>query len=251
MAVGKLAGRARTKGIYCIEDDAENLGGCRALPDPDIILFSFGPETNIASTAGGAIASRVFPENLLAAARTLHPEPVENAQARFAWWKDVLARPSWRLPLPPFPENRQPAAPIGITALDAALAACQLGKLDRIVHGRRQNALALADCFEGYGTLQDADGHIFTKCSLLLADGRLRDRFVNFLANRGIETECLGKPLHLRRLAGAHCPRSLPVVEEAWTRTVNIPVRPNLSGEDIKYITAVTNSFGEKVRNGC
>ena len=251
MNAREVTRRARARGVFLIEDDCQNTGGQSSMPDPDIRIFSFGLGKNLCATAGGALAVRVYPEDFLAEAERLNAEPEENAAARFAWWARWLTRRSWKLRTESFPEAlRTQYCQVAISPLDAGLVRCQLAKLDDIIESRRRNARTLIPALQGFAEAQDPEGHIYTKFSILLADGQLRDRLVTFLANRGVEAEHMYKPLHLRSIPGALCDRRLPFTEQIWRRVVNIPVRPNLRPQDVQHIAEVLRRFGEKVQHG-
>ncbi len=132
-----------------------------------------------------------------------------------------------------------------MTDFQAALGCEQLRRLDEYVGCRRKNAELLTSGLQGLEGLAtpfvpDHSGHSFHQYSILVDEdvvGVSRDDLSRLLAAKGVETAVhYPRPLHRQPLfSGADA--ELPVSETVCQQILSLPVHPNLSSEQIDWVT--------------
>lgn len=247
---------ARKRGVFTIADQCQNLGSPLLFedqgPTADFTIHSFGLGKNLMATAGGAVISRVFGEELSAEAAKLGREDPALVKARVSGVVESY-----------FPEQArglgltgQPAPGgepshhgyVTISAPDAQLLRAQLDSLPRVLGGRINNAGVLREVmgkYPGVYGMQTPGRHIYTKLSVILQSLYLVPLFRSFMARRNLELETMYTPLHLQDFA-AEFARPLPVCEDLYLRVFNLAVRPNLKEKELQRIAAALDKFGKK-----
>jgi dTDP-4-amino-4,6-dideoxygalactose transaminase len=134
-----------------------------------------------------------------------------------------------------------------MSELACAIGYYQLLKLPKFLEARRRNAAKLTSLLEGSARLElpeEPEGykHAWHLYTIRLRGSRAgeRNKIVNKLVNAGIQAEVFySTPLHLapfyRRKFGFR-PRSLPRTETAARQVFSLPVHPELSDEDLRYM---------------
>lgn len=239
-----IVDEARARGIYVIEDKAHAFGSGWRL-NSDAVLYSFGLGKNLSATAGGAIVVNGHGDDLAALRQTFVNEPDQVARDRYlhcraAYFSDTLG-------LGGYPANLRP--PYGLASMnrvDAALLASQLAKADAIVSRRRRHASTIAEAlarFPQLFRLQSADGHAYTKLVVVLPSGAIRDRFLTFMSAHGVELEWMYIPLHTRDFGRPFVSGPLPQTDRLDGTVVNVPVRPNLTGDEVRRIAGLIHDY--------
>ena len=260
---------ARPKGIWVIEDAAQALGlvfrGSAAGCLGDAAIFSSGLGKVTFGPGGGWIYSRSevldralgrlqAPHEPLEASRTR----VESFCRRFVRSDLQRARALLMGQLATPSAESVEGRPLGfpnysMTNLDMGLITLQLRKLPEILEERATNASKWRTSLEpmrdrGFLVAPKTD-NIFLKMwiSPRSEEGRT---FVKYLQKalwaRGVETEPLYTPLHMRLAFDRDLrARSLSVAERLWRDTYSLPVRPNLYPEHWSRIErAVEQALG-------
>lgn len=254
----EVRARAKQLGVFVVDDFCHNLGGVPSVSEVDIAVFSFSLGKNASATAGGAIVDNVGVSAIKAIVDDLAPEPSFKARARFrhflslygpAWWRILGAR----LPA------ANPDALVSrykmfkMSELDATLLYLQLQKLGVIIKNRQCNAAhlhALIGEFSQIYGLQDSEGHIYTKMSVVLGTRRMFEAFMSFMNRQGIEIEGMYSPLHLRDEVAYIPHRSLKKTLSIFPRVVNVPVRPNLAKSQVRRIAKAMEKFAQRATSG-
>jgi len=131
------------------------------------------------------------------------------------------------------------------TDLAAALGLAQLARLDERTEQRRRNAARLAEGLRGYLTPGVPDGreHVWHQYTMRFPGER--QRVIDGLTERGIGTLIYYPvPVHRQAYLQAYVPGAadldLPVTDRLADEVLSIPVRPNLSAEELEaVITAI------------
>lgn len=217
---------ARKHKLYLLEDVAEAHGaeyrGKKAGSFSDISCFSFYGNKIITTGEGGMCLTS---DLQLAEKMRLLRDHGMNPNKRY--WHDFIGF-NYRM-----------------TNMQAALGVAQLGKIDKLI-GMRQH---IAEWYvEG---LKDAakDGLVtlhpqekWAKCifwiySILISKKVKMDRdtLIDQLYKKGIETRPLFYPVHVMPMyqAGEH----YPVAEEISARGISLPSSPDITREEVKYVT--------------
>ncbi|HET7678356.1 MAG TPA: DegT/DnrJ/EryC1/StrS family aminotransferase [Candidatus Limnocylindrales bacterium] len=129
------------------------------------------------------------------------------------------------------------------TDLAAALGMAGLAQLDERTERRRRNAARLSEGLRGYLTPRVPEGreHVWHQYTMRFPGER--ERVVEGLTERGIGTLIYYPvPVHrqpyLKRLAPESADVSLPVTERLSEEVLSIPVRPDLTEEELETIIA-------------
>jgi dTDP-4-amino-4,6-dideoxygalactose transaminase len=212
--------------IAIVEDSAQAIGaryGDRSAGSLGTMgCFSFYATKNITTGEGGAITTD--DDDLAARLRTLRNQ---GQGARY--------------------DYEEPGFNARMTELQAAVGVAQMGRFDRIVEARRNNAAALTEGLRGIEGLTlpaEPPGrfHVYHHYAARVGlDARLtREKVVDALGEAGVE-------------AGTHYPRAvydyacfradprvgkvrLPQAETLAAEVVSLPVHPSLSEDDLAWI---------------
>ena len=236
-----LIATARNKGLVIIEDVCQSLGaqkdGVSLGSQYDMAIFSFGLGKTITATSGGILVSRIMEEDLAQEYQHLQEEDTRIVKRRF--WKILLKYfLKWDLDLNEEILNGHRYCKMH--PLDAGLVTSQLKRLGEIIARQRNHARGTVVSLKRTGLnfhLQEGEGHIYTKLSLIFDDDQDRLRLQKALQQASIETEEMYTPLHTRDFAqGFFNGENLVNAEKIYKNVFNIPVRPDLSRRQVDRI---------------
>jgi dTDP-4-amino-4,6-dideoxygalactose transaminase len=254
---------ARACGVATIEDHCQNVGGevrvaCKGDIKADFYFYSFGIGKNVMATAGGALVANILHDEIEAESKNLEQEDIHLARERFSYfydkffgskrWKSLRRRseiPRWII--------QNPFNYVAMNPLDALLLVQQIGKLDEIIEKRQRHAAKIITILAKFSDLfqfQDPTDHIYTKLSIIIKDKEILARFRSFMFENGIELENMYTPLHLRDFGRRFYRDSLEVTEQVYPLVVNIPVRPNLTENEVDRIAGLIERFGRLYAQG-
>ncbi len=141
------------------------------------------------------------------------------------------------------------------TDLAAALGLAQLGRLEERTAQRRRNAARLTAALPGYLTPRVPDGreHVWHQYTMRFPGER--QRVIEGLAERGVGTLIYYPvPIHKQAYLQAYLPGvadlSLPVTERLSEEVLSIPVRPNLTDEELETVIRAVREVATPVRAG-
>jgi dTDP-4-amino-4,6-dideoxygalactose transaminase len=129
-----------------------------------------------------------------------------------------------------------------LDALQAAILRVKLRHLDRWSEGRARNAALYNQLFDGSRVGRPYHDprtrHIYNQYIIRVPD---RDAVRKHLQDRGIGTEVYYPvPLHLQKCFASlgHKPGDMPNAEAAASETLALPIYPELTEEQIRYVAA-------------
>jgi dTDP-4-amino-4,6-dideoxygalactose transaminase len=224
--------------IVVVEDCCHSLGSGR-VSDADFQIFSLGLGKTAMATAGGALASRRFASEIRTAAAFWQVEDSAAAAARYRHYRTGYFQTSGRPPAPLPPQFHTQFGSYLISDPDARLALVQLGKLSEIVGNRTrfgQRMRKLLSTRDHLVQTQTEKDHIHTKLTVTCVTKAGADRLIKSMTAQGVEIEPMYMPLHKRDFAAAYARRPLPFTEWLAGRVFNIPIRPNLTEQELRRI---------------
>lgn len=132
----------------------------------------------------------------------------------------------------------------------ASLGMSQLGKLDRIIEKRRNNANYLTNRIKKeIGAITpcispDDFYHVYQMYTVIVDE---RDKLMRYLSERGIMTKVYFFPVHLthfyKNVLQYKC--RLPITEEVSKHVISLPIYPSLTTEDMDIIVEEIKDFYE------
>jgi len=138
------------------------------------------------------------------------------------------------------------------TDLAAALGLAQLTRLDERTEQRRRNAARLTEALADYlvPTVPDDREHVWHQYTIRFPGER--QRVVDGLAERGVGTLIYYPvPVHRQEYLQAFVPGAadldLPVTDRLADEVLSIPVRPNLSDEELEAVVEAVRSVATPV----
>ena len=138
------------------------------------------------------------------------------------------------------------------TDIAAALGLAQLPRLDERTERRRRNAARLSEGLRGYLTPRVPDGreHVWHQFTMRFPGER--QRVIDGLTERGIGTLIYYPvPIHMQAYLQRYVPGAsgldLPVTNRLGDEVLSIPVRPNLTDEEIDTIVAAVREVATPV----
>jgi dTDP-4-amino-4,6-dideoxygalactose transaminase len=216
---------AKRHGLVVIEDAAQAIGaahgGLRAGTSGEYGCFSFFPSKNLGGAGDGGMVV------------TADPQRAE----RLRWFRNHGANPKYY--------HRFIGGNFRLDAIQAAVVDVKLRHLDKWTEARRANAARYDRLFRASGLEKTAgirlpvavtDRHVFNQY-VIRSPGR--DDLKTFLGSRGIGTEVYYPvPLHLQECFGylGYKPGDLPASESAAAETLALPVYPEVSDEQARYV---------------
>ncbi|HYD16693.1 MAG TPA: DegT/DnrJ/EryC1/StrS family aminotransferase [Candidatus Nanoarchaeia archaeon] len=134
-----------------------------------------------------------------------------------------------------------------LDALHAAVVTAKLSHLDGWTAGRQRNAKLYDELFSGFNQVERpavvASRHIFNQYVIRVAE---RDKLQAFLKEKGVGTEVYYPvPMHIQEcFAYLGCKEGdFPESERAAKHTLALPIYPELSKEQIKYVAECVKEF--------
>jgi len=238
METASLIAAAGQHGIAVIEDCCHSLGG-GLVSNAAFQIFSVGLGKTAMATAGGALVSRRFADDVRAAAERWQADDSAAAAARYRHFRKGYFQASGSLPEPLAPELYTQFESRLISDVDARLALVQLDRRPDIVRKRqefgRRMRKVLAERGDLFRLQADRD-HIYTKLTVTCLTKSAADRLMRVMTAQGIEIEPMYLPLHTRDFAAAYARRPLRFTETLTGRVYNIPIRPNLTEPELQRI---------------
>jgi len=213
--------------LFLIEDAAQAIGaeweGKRAGSVGDFGAFSFFPSKNLGAAGdGGMIVTR--DAELADKVRLLREHG-----SRPKYYHSIVGTNS------------------RLDALQAALLRVKLRHLDRWSEARARNAALYDSLFEGSRVGRPYHDprtrHIYNQYVIRVPK---RDELRQFMADRGVGTEVYYPvPLHLQKCFSmlGHKTGDMPHSEAAARETLALPIYPELSEEQIRYVAANVRDF--------
>jgi dTDP-4-amino-4,6-dideoxygalactose transaminase len=204
----------------------------------DATCFSFYANKTITTGEGGmlvtndeSIYKRVKVMRLHGINRDIWNRFTDN---KASWEYDVIA-PGFKYNMPD---------------INAAIGLAQLEKAEYFRSQRQRCAemymhelkgLTIIDLPTCYGPFENHSWHIFSV--IIKPDAPVpRNDFIKLMAQAGIGTSVHYKPLHRMTYYKERYnlkPKDFPNTEKIWTGTVSLPIYPELSDEQIKYICKI------------
>lgn len=240
--IEEIADIAKRKKIFLIEDAAESLGSKinnkMTGRFGDLAIFSFAGNKVLTTGEGGCIVtnSKRFFEKL----KLIRSHGRLERQNYFS----SITRPeyvtigyNWRM-----------------SSMTAALAISQLEKLEKLIQLRRRNAEYLSSRLQKFTQIQvpsEPRGyrHVYQLYSIRLANSRLRDNLMHFLAKRGIMSKVFFYPVHLTsfyKKMGYSKKKELRITQIVSNQILTLPMYPGLKAEELDHICDSINEFMEK-----
>lgn len=222
---------ADAAGIPVVEDAAQALGARynnRAVGSLGLIgCFSFFPSKNLGGAGDGGIVT----SNDAALADKLQVLRVHGARNKYEY--EVLGMNS------------------RLDALQAGILSVKLRHLERWAEGRRNNAARYVALFRKFGlesrvglpVTPDGMFHVYNQFTVRVKD---RDALREYLRGRGVPVEIYyPKPLHLQKAFAylGHQPGDFPFSESASGEVMSIPIYPELTEEQQRFVVAAFADF--------
>ncbi|MBD3636689.1 MAG: DegT/DnrJ/EryC1/StrS aminotransferase family protein [Crocinitomicaceae bacterium] len=213
--------------LFLIEDCAEAIGsefnGKKVGTFGDIATFSFYGNKTITTGEGGMVVTN----DVTLYDRSVHFKGQGLAMHR-QYWHDVIGY-NYRM-----------------TNICAAIGLAQLENVERIIEMKRDIAEWYREELQDLPvTFQPEDANVFHTywmCSILVENSGDRDKLRNHLKKNGIDTRPLFYPIHTMPMYAQNFERH-KVAEDLGWRGMNLPSYPELTKEDIQYITGVIRSY--------
>lgn len=205
--------------LALVEDAAQahlaSLNGVPVGALGDLACFSFYPTKNMTTGEGGMVVT-----DDPAVARTLRLLRNQGMEQRYA--------------------NEIVGFNARMTDLGAAIGREQLKKVEGWTATRQGNAKALDARLEGVTTPSVADGatHVYHQYTVRAAD---RDGLLDHLRNKGIGAGVY-YPTPVHRLPSFGLTLDLPETERAATEVLSLPVRADLTADELDTIIEAVNS---------
>lgn len=136
-----------------------------------------------------------------------------------------------------------------MSSMTAALGISQLGKLDKIIKMRQDNANYISSRITKYSDIQTPTPpknfeHIYQMYTVKLSTKQIRDELKDFLTKKDIFSKVYFSPVHLtsfyKRKLGSSV--RLPITERLSEQVLTLPLYPNMTYEEKEYLV---NSIAE------
>ena len=230
---------ARMKKIPVIEDAAESLGSSinkqKVGTFGDAGIFSFAGNKVLTSGEGGAV--------------------VTNSKKIFE--RLQLIRSHGRIKNQNyFQTNEKPNyIELGynwrMSSLTAALAESQLKKIDKLIKMRRDNAKILMKRLKRHKEIEfmneeKGTKHVFQLFTILMSTNKSRYKLSKFLTKKGIMTKVFFDPIHKSKFYHKKYGIKLKNTEDISSRVISLPMYPQLTKNEMMYISDSIDEFVEK-----
>ncbi len=217
----------RKYGLLLIEDCAEAIGSKYNNKHlgtfGDIAAYSFFGNKTITTGEGGMVVSNS--KELIDRAKKLKNQGLSDRQ----YWHDEIGY-NFRM-----------------TNICAALGLAQLEHIDQVIKEKTRIANLYRKAFENsviefHGQAPNSFNS-YWMCSILIPDSSKRDDLRNHLASAGIETRPLFYPVHKMAMYSKFTTERFPVATDISYRGINLPSYPDLTNDDVNFISAKTKEF--------
>lgn len=258
---GLVAKGVRSK-ILLIDDAAQSFGarlnGRLLGTFGDAGIISFGPGKTMTASGGGLLVTHS--DELaggIAGVPVSRPDYMDKLRVLLYW---LFFRRWRRATLSFFPycraffKQRPDRGTLHALAnVDAAIARCQLAKLERLVAVRRERKqmldMILAGCHAhpgaaGHGaenTFSTATKYVLS-CPAAEDDAEPQAAYQLYLKENGIELMNLYVPIHHDR---ERYPNKafLPMTDTMWRQVLQVPLEPSMHARDFTYVTETVQRF--------
>jgi len=140
-----------------------------------------------------------------------------------------------------------------MSTITAALGISQLSKLEKIIKMRQNNAKYLTSKLSKIDLIKTPKPpigfeHIYQMYTVLLPTKEIRDNLQKFLLTKKIFSKVYFQPIHLTDFYSkkfAIKSGSLPVTERIADHVLTIPLYPNMTKEEMNYLTSSIFEFFE------
>jgi dTDP-4-amino-4,6-dideoxygalactose transaminase len=238
-------------GIFTIDDSAQSPGLAPPKREPHFAVYSFGFGKMLSATAGGAVTSAAFKDEIKHESSLLGVESDRAVKARFDYIVSKYFLPKNSRAKPETPgEPCGPAVPFALSSygynaihpLDAAIAVVQIGKLPEIIERRRKNSALIIKTLEKSPGVrfQSPAAHVYSRLTLIIEDAFSREKLRRIFEENRIETEPMYMPLHKAAFAAKYAPsKPLEYSERIYPACFNVPNRANLDSGELERICKI------------
>jgi perosamine synthetase len=227
--------------LILIEDAAEALGASvnnkKIGSISDASIFSFCGNKVLTTGEGGAVTTN----------------------SREIFDKIKLIRSHGRVDSISYFDNPSESEYLGIgynwrmSSITASLGLTQLNKLDKLINMRRNNAKKLTSILSKHSEIKtppEISGYknIYQMYTILLSDKKLRDSLHDFLIEKKIFCKVYFNPIHLTsfyKKRSQSIINPLQKTEELSDKILTLPLYPNMTDEEIKFLTESISEFFE------
>jgi len=213
--------------LYLIEDCSEAIGSKYKNKYVgsfgDIATFSFFGNKTITTGEGGMVVTN----DLTLIEKVIHLKGQGLSKHR-EYWHDIVGY-NYRM-----------------TNICAAIGLAQLEKISEIINRKRfvvDNYKKFLD--DKFVIIHPEIGSVFHSywmVSILVSDNNTRDKLRVLLNNSGVETRPFFYPVHTMPIY-SHLYNSNPIAEDLSCRGINLPSYPELSIEQIEFISTIINKY--------
>lgn len=225
--------------IILIEDSAESLGssvnGRKVGSISDTSIFSFCGNKVLTTGEGGAL--------------------VTNSKEIYE--KTKLIRSHGRVDKIDYFNNPSETQYVDLgynwrmSSITAALGISQLGKLNKIIKMRQENAKYFSSRLSKYSEIKvptppPGYDHVYQMYTIRLLNKDIRDKLHDFLTKKSIFSKIYFNPIHLTdfyKNKFVMKKNSLPITEMVSQQILTIPIYPNMNLEEKKYLIDSISEF--------
>jgi len=140
-----------------------------------------------------------------------------------------------------------------MSSMTAALGIAQLQKLDKLTSMRRKNATSISNKLKKHSAIKLPSEpknyeHVYQMYSIRLPNEKIRNELHDFLLKKKIFSKIYFNPIHLTlyytNKFNTH-EGMLPVTEKISKEILTLPIYPNMTNEEINYLTNSIDEFFE------
>ena len=138
-----------------------------------------------------------------------------------------------------------------MSSLTAALAESQLKKIDKLIKMRRDNAKFLMKRLKRHKEIEfmneeKGTKHVFQLFTILMSTNKSRYKLSKFLTKKGIMTKVFFDPIHKSKFYHKKYGIKLKNTEDISSRVISLPMYPQLTKNEMMYISDSIDEFVEK-----
>jgi perosamine synthetase len=236
---------AKDNNLVLIEDAAESLGssidGSKVGTVGDSAIFSFCGNKVLTTGEGGAVVtnSREIYEKVKSIRSHGRLDSISYFNNPDSGQYNTIGY-NWRM-----------------SSITAALGISQLQKLDKIIKMRQENAKYISNKLSKCKEIKlpippNGYEHIYQMYSIRVQNQKIRDNLQKYLLRKQIFSKVYFKPIHKmifyknQKNNGSEC---LPITEKISDTILTIPLYPNMTMEEKKYLTNSILEFFENLVN--
>jgi len=239
--ISELKKIAHDNDLILIEDAAEGLGssvnGKKVGSISDSAIFSFCGNKVLTTGEGGAVVT----------------------DSKEIYEKIKLISSHGRVDQKSYFNNQNESQYIGLgynwrmSSFTAGLGISQLGKLDKIIKMRQENAQFLSSHLSSIEELKVPEPpsnyeHIFQMYTVRLKNNTIRNSLHDYLTKKKIFSKVYFSPIHLTdfyKSKYGYDKNSLPLTEKISQEVLTLPLYPNMTNEEKTYLVESIKEFFE------